>query len=227
MVHLRDRLSVGGVTRQVVPDREQRKCARKAARKDARKRIPGNPEHPEVPPFVRARIDECVKQVAEALEEHISEAEPHWTVIAASTAQIADADTKIQELKQLLAEAPRPTSSHSAKDAFRLEQDRLARARRVEETQEARNAARAARCVAIEAVNASFHAYSALRMGEEAHVRAVLQEDYLADLLRCHPDREALEKSLKPAIEVAFAEALRELDEAEKPIRNGQRPFGP
>lgn len=230
---LRDRLSVGGAAWQVEPDRdqEQRRRARKEARKDARKGIPGNPEHPEVPPFVQGRIRECVKRVAEALEKHISEAGPHWTVIAASTAQIADADTKIPELEQLLADAPRPTSSYSAKDAFRLEQeqDRLARAPRLEleKTQEARKAARAALCDATEAANASIRAYLALRVGEEAHARAVLWEDYVAELLRCHRGREALEKSLKPAIEAAFAEALCKLDEEEKLILNGPQPFGP
>jgi hypothetical protein len=225
---LRDRLSGGDA-----PDREQeqRKRARKAARKDARKGIPGNLEHPEVPPFVQAWIDEWVGRVADALKKHILEARPHWTVIAARTAQIADADAKIQKLEQLLADAPRPTSSHSAKDAFRLqqEQERLARAPRLEleETQKARDAARADLCGAKEAANASFRAYRALRMDEEAHARAVLWEGYVAELLRCCRNREALEKSLKPAIEAAFAEALRKLDEDEKFILNGQQPFGP
>ena len=230
---LRDRLSVGDTAWQVDPDREQeqRKRARKAARKDARKGIPGDLEHPEVPPFVQALIDEWAGRVIDALKKHISEARPHSTVIATSTAQIADADAKIQKLEQLLDDVPRPTSSHSAKDAFRLkqEQERLARAPRLEleETQKARDVARADLCGAKEAVNASYRVYGALRMGEEAHARAVLWEGYVAELLRCCRNRVALEKSLKPAIEAAFAEALRKLDKEEKLILNGQQHFGP
>lgn len=208
-------------------EQEQRKRAREASQRDAHEGIPGNSECPEVPPFVRACIDECVRRIANALEEHISEAGPYRKEIATSTEQMADADTKIQELKKLLADAPGPTSPPSAKDAFRYEQERFKIERRLEKTQEARDAARAALCGAKEMVNASVHAYRALRVGEEAHARTVIREYYLAVLLRHHLASKALEKSLKPAIDDAFAEELSKLDDAEKYIFNGPQPFGP
>jgi hypothetical protein len=55
----------------------------------------------------------------------------------------------------------------------------------------------------------------------------VIREDYVAELLRRHPAREALEKSLEPAVDRAFTEALGKIDEAEKSVRNGQRLSGP
>jgi len=226
---LRDQQSAGGATSQVDPDRAQtqRKRARKAARQDAREGIPGNPEQPAVPPFVEALIKECVSRVADARKQAVSQAEPHRFVIADRTKQIADAETNVLELEKFLGDAPRPTSSHSAKEAFRFEQNRLRIARSLEKIREVRDQARAELCGAEKAVNASFHKYWFLRLGEETHTWAVLEEHYLAVLLRYHSAKEALEKSLKPAIEVAFAEALRKLDEAEKFIFKGQQPFGP
>lgn len=98
--------------------------------------------------------------------------------------------------------------------------------KRIDSCRKDRAAAQAALNDAKQMDDGSFERYRVLRLGEEAHTRAVVREDYQAVLLRRHPDQEALERTLESAINDAFAEALRKLDEAEKPIRDGRLSFG-
>ncbi|HET9257843.1 MAG TPA: hypothetical protein VFO16_21950 [Pseudonocardiaceae bacterium] len=225
----RDRLAVGGRTSQADPhwEEKQRKRARKAARQDARSGIPGNPEQPRVPDFVLACIAELVKRVKVEWNAHVERATPHWSAIAVSTERIAEADERIPALMQWLADAPAPQPSHTKEDAYRLDQERQLRERRLKAVQKTRDDARAELRRAREGEDASFDTYWARRAGEEADARVLIREHYLAELLRNHHRRETLETSLESPVSDAFAEALRELDEAERSIRNSRRPSGP